>query len=197
MLPPVLVTAPAELPVSRAEAKLHCRIPSAITAEDDTFDALIEAATAHLDGWRGVLGRCLVTQKWRQDYCDWRAVLHLPFPDVDGDSVTVTFLDANGDSQTVSSNLYEVIEGRGGPEVHFLDAFTEPGVYDDKAYPISIEFDAGFGAASAVPAALKLLIKQMISTWYYNRETAIVGTIVAATPQSYDAVIAQYRRVTP
>jgi uncharacterized phiE125 gp8 family phage protein len=195
MLPPVPITPPVELPVSRAEAKLHCRVPAAVTAEDDTFDEMISAAVAHLDGWHGVLGRCLVTQRWRQDYPDWRPVLHLPFPDVAAASVVVSYRDEDNVEQTVSDTLYEVIEGLRGPAVHFLDDFTDPSVYDDKAYPVSIAFDAGFGDAAAVPPDLKLLIKQMVSTWYWNRETAIAGSGFADTPHSHDAVVARYRRV--
>ena len=61
---PVLVTPPAETPVSRTEAKAHLRVDG--TGDDDLIDGLIDAAVAHLDGYTGILGRCMVTQTWRQ-----------------------------------------------------------------------------------------------------------------------------------
>lgn len=79
MLAPVRVTPPAEPPVSLEEAKAHLRVDF---GDDDLYVAgLIEAATAHLDGWSGILGRALVTQTWRQDLCGFPrdGVIRLPW----------------------------------------------------------------------------------------------------------------------
>jgi len=68
LAPPVRVTAPADRPVTLAEVKNHCRIDH---SDDDTLvQSYIDAAVAHVEGWSGVLGRCLVTQTWRQT--TWR-----------------------------------------------------------------------------------------------------------------------------
>ncbi len=56
-------TSPAELPVSIFEARSHLRVDH---SEDDALIAgYIAAATDALDGRDGLLGRALVTQRWR------------------------------------------------------------------------------------------------------------------------------------
>lgn len=88
-MPPVLVTPPASLPVTLEDARLHCRVDH---YDDDTLLAtLIGAATGHLDGWTGVLGRCIMPQTWRVTACSGDVVL--PMPDVTAatvDDVPVT-----------------------------------------------------------------------------------------------------------
>lgn len=76
---PVLVTAPVATAISLAEAKAHLRIDHA--DDDAMIEALIAAATAHLDGWRGVLGRCIMSQTWSVTVQD-AGIYVLPMPDV-------------------------------------------------------------------------------------------------------------------
>ena len=81
MITPRRTLGPTEKPVSLAEAKAHLRY------DDDDQDVLIAAciaaATDRLDGWAGILGRCLVAQTWAVDLGCWPADrwLRLPFPD--------------------------------------------------------------------------------------------------------------------
>jgi hypothetical protein len=76
---PVRVAAPQGELVSLGVLKDHLGV---VGAHDDArIAALLAAAVAHLDGWRGALGRCILTQSWRVDYDDEGTHL-LPFPDV-------------------------------------------------------------------------------------------------------------------
>ncbi len=196
MIPPVLVTAPAEMPVSVAEAKAHLRV--GFSTDDTLIGSLIAAATAHLDGWSGILGRCIVTQTWSQSYPCWPAdgVLRLPFPNVDAASVTLTYLDTLGDVQTVADALYEVIEDARGAYVRLRDAFTAPSLENDRAKPVTATFDAGYGDAAATPAALKAAILLMLADLYENREGQMVGVGLDVRPNpTVDRLIAPYRRV--
>ena len=85
---PVRVAAPQGELVSLGVLKDHLGV---VGAHDDArIAALLAAAVAHLDGWRGALGRCILTQSWRVDYDDEGTHL-LPFPDVS----TVTAVDAS------------------------------------------------------------------------------------------------------
>ena len=65
-----LVTPPAEL-IPLPEAKAWLRVDG--MEEDALIGGLLAAATAHLDGWTGVLGRALGEQVWEISLDAWPA----------------------------------------------------------------------------------------------------------------------------
>lgn len=196
MFRPKLITAPAELAVSVSDAKGHLRV--AHSSEDTVIGAFVGAAIAHLDGYSGILGRCLVTQTWRQDFAGWPedGRLRLPFPDVDLDSVVVTYLDTLADEQIVPEAQYEVLQDARGVYVEFRAAFTAPTLEDDRAAPVWVTFDAGYGAAASVPAAIKAAILLITGDLYENRENTVISDArVQAMPIAADRLLTPYRRV--
>lgn len=150
MYAPVLVTPPAELPVTLAEAKVQLRVFH--DEEDDKILRHVRTAVGHLDGYRGVLGRCLVEQTWSQAFDAWDAYLTLPFPDAR--DIVVTYRDDAGDTQTVLSSLYWHGRYGTGYRLRWLDAFSWPSFDEDPA-PITVTFTVGFGAAADVPDDIK------------------------------------------
>ena len=87
---PIRVTPPAGPVVDLHVLKEHLRVVG--NHDDSVIEALERACVAHLDGWRGVLGRCIQQQSWRVDYPGagrWR----LPLPDV----TQVTATNGGGD----------------------------------------------------------------------------------------------------
>lgn len=185
---PILVTPPAEPAVSLAELRAHVRVGAIITEDDSVLQGFISAAVAHLDGYSGILGRCLVAQEWSQGYCGWAAHLLLPFPDVS--AATITYLDADGASQTVPSAQYEIVRGHLGDHILFKSAFTWPELDSDAFHPVSVQFTAGYGAAADVPWALKVAIMQLAAHWYENREA--VGD-ARPMPMAFEALMRPYR----
>lgn len=189
---PVLVTAPAEAPVTPAEAKAWLRVDH--DDEDELITSLVAAAVAHLDGYSGILGRAMVNQTWRQDFGCWPGdrVLRLPFPDVS--SVTVKYRDEDDVEQTVNATLYELLEDARGAYVRLKDSFTAPALADDRSEPVQVTLVAGYGAdADAVPGALKQAIKQLVAYWYENREAVSPGAMTEL-PLGVSALVAPYRR---
>lgn len=76
---PTRVTPPVAPVVALPDLKAFLRITSG--DDDAVLVALEAAAVAHLDGYRGVLGRCIGEQTWSLPGaagCD----LRLPFPDI-------------------------------------------------------------------------------------------------------------------
>lgn len=192
MLAPVRTTAPAATPVSLTEAKLHLRVDH---GDDDTLiTSLIQAATDYVDGWAGILGRCLVTQSWRQDFCDWPTcrVLRLPFPDVS--AATVKYFDEDNTEQAVADAMVTVLSDARGSFVRFSDEFTYPGLYDDRADAVQVTITAGYGEAADVPSAIKAAILLLVGHWYANRE-AVTSETATVLPMAVDALLAPYRRV--
>lgn len=186
MLRPVRVAEPTEYPISLDEARAHLRVESA--DEDFLIMSLVAAATDHLDGYSGVLGRCIVNQQWRQDFASW-SPLRLPFPNVS--AVAVSYLDADGLPQTVAAADHRLVDAVRGPEVYFRPGWAAPVTDLGTHGPISVTFTAGYGPASRVPASIKAAILLHVGTLYEHRESIVTGTIVAPTG-AYDALISPH-----
>lgn len=187
---PVLVTPAAATPVSLTEAKAHLRVDH--TSEDTLITSLVEAATAHLDGYSGILGRALVTQTWRQDFDGFWHCLRLPIP-----AATVSALKWTDDADTpaettIAASNYELQNDALGSFVRLIDDFVYPSnLAETRA--VRVTFTAGYGAASAVPGSIKAAILLLVGHWYANREA--VGESMSELPMAVDALLAPYRRV--
>ena len=162
MIRPVQTSAPAAEPVSLVEVKSHLRVMH--NDEDALIARLISAAVADLDGYAGILGRCMMNQEWRQDFKEWDWRFRLPFPNVS--TATITYQDEDDATQTVLAGQFEIVETHRGAEVVFKDAFQKPSAYDDVLAPISVTFTAGYGAASDVPQDIKIAISLMVQLDY-------------------------------
>lgn len=188
MFKPSLVIPPESAPVELTEAKAHCRVD--FDDDDTLITSLVQAATDHLDGYAGILGRCLVNQTWSIQVANWSDCIRLPFPDCS--SVVVIHHDANGDEQTISSGLYSTLEDAVSAYVSFTSAFTSPSL-ENVDNPITITFVSGYGEVDAVPQAIKQAILLLVSHWYENRES--VGANMSEVPMAVDMIIAPYRRM--
>lgn len=191
---PLLVTAPAEMPVGLDEAKAHLRVDH---AEDDVFiTALIAAATSHLDGWAGTLGRCLVTQTWSRTWSGFPACDHLPLPFVDADDVTVAYRPPGAASdETLASSLWHHVRAADGDRLHLASGFAWPATAE-RPDAVTVTATHGFGAAAAVPQPIKAAILLMIGDLYRNRETGVVGTVSQPVSMSVtvEALLAPWRK---
>lgn len=183
------VVAPAEPVVSLAEAKAHLRVEHA--DEDAYIHSLVQAATAHLDGWSGTLGRALVEQTWEVTLDAFPVgAIHLPLGDVIA-VVSVKYDDTAGDEQTVSSTDY-VLDNRS------LDGWVVPVAAVswpdtlDAVNAVRVRYTAGYGAASAVPAAIRHAILMLVAHWYANREAVTAGG-ASALPMAVDALVHPFR----
>ena len=185
------IAAPAEAPVSLDEMKAQVRV---LEADDDALiQGLLDSAVGYLDGADGILGRCLVTQTWQQEFAAWGIGLRLPFPDVIG--ITIRYFDADGVLQVLASGEYELVEDDKGARLRWKDSFSAPALAPDMALPIRVEVTAGFGAASDVPEPLKLSIKLLAAHWYENREAVQMAGGMNDVPLAFTALIAPWRRV--
>lgn len=189
MYRPELVTAAAETPVSVIEAKAHLRVDH--DDEDALVTTLIEAATAHLDGYAGILGRCLVTQTWRQDFDGFSRCMRLPL--LAATIASVKYRVSAGTLATVASADYSLKADALGSYVRFNDDYSYPGDLA-QSQAVLIEFTAGYGDADAVPAAIKAAILLLVGHWYANRE-AVTSDSAVTLPMAVDALLTPYRRV--
>lgn len=165
-----LFTPPSELPLTLAEAKAHLRETE--SDQDTQIEAFLKGAVSQLDGRDGVLGRALCTQTWDMllDAFPAGDAIEIPLPPLQ--SVTsVTYVDQDGATQTMPSADY------------IVDTASQPGVIVlayGKSWPyaraqrnaVTIRFIAGYGAAAAVPPAIKDAIKLMVGDRHKDREGA-------------------------
>jgi len=189
MLAPVRTAAPSEKPVTLAEAKAQCRVDH--SDEDTKIAAFIAAATGHLDGYTGILGRALVTQTWRQDFSAFASKLRLPLKPV-ASITSVTYYDGDNAQQTLSSSVYELLTDAAGPYLALKPDQDWPGTYD-RAAAVSVTFVAG-AAVADVPEEIKQAILLMVGHWYENRE-AVTEAKMSDLPLAVDALLRPYRRV--
>lgn len=193
-LPPVRTVAPAELPLTLAECKDHLHVEH---SEDDALIAgYLSAAVDALDGWSGELGRCLVTQTWRQDFACFPAGrdLRLAFPDVQ--SVAVAYSDGDDAEQTLAGTVYRLLPTTLGASLFLKTGQAWPSTYD-REDAVRVTMTCGYGAASDVPEKLRQALKMTVADWYARRETVITGAIVSQLPLPVSAqrLIRQARRV--
>lgn len=188
---PVLLLAPAEHPVTLMEAKAHLRVEH--SEEDLLITNLISAATSHLDGWTGTLGRCLVTQTWRQDYIGFCSKLRLPLHPV-ASVVSVNYIDSLGANQSLPNTEWQLLADNLGPYVA-LNAGKAWPVTGAAALVASVTYAAG-GSPSAIPSAIKQAILLIIGDWYRHRETVAVGVATERLGLSatVSALLAPFRR---
>jgi len=186
-----LVTPPSILPVSREEAKAHCRVVG--DDEDDVFDGLIAGVVEYLDGPSGILGRAIMEQVWMLELASWpTSPLTLPVEPVSG--VTITYFDTAGAEQTLPVAAYRLDSTSGAASVlHMTGTGDLPALDDDSAYPVRVAITAGAAAAADVKSGMKVLIKMLIAHWYENREAVVVGTITSEMPLAASALLARYR----
>jgi uncharacterized phiE125 gp8 family phage protein len=191
-LKPRRTVAPAEPLLTLAEVKAHLRVDH--DDEDNLISSLIAAATDHLDGRAGVLGRALVTQTWVQEWSGFPACrrIRLPLPDVQ--SVTITYIDDDGAEQTFAASGYHVTHDSRSGLVILDDDASWPST-TDRPDAVTITMVAGFGDPDAVPRAIRTAATILVSTWYRNRDAVVTGTIAAAMPISVDRLIQPYRLV--
>jgi uncharacterized phiE125 gp8 family phage protein len=165
-----VVTAPSIQLVTTAEVKAQAKIE--ISEDDALLDAYIERATEYLgnevDGG----------MQFRQTQFDlpvsewWDAPLKLPRPPFYGLN-SLKYYDTAGTQQTL--NLANVIVRRPWRQpgtIEWAPRITLPSVDPDREFPITVRFEAGWGAANEVPAQVKQAVVLLVAQWYRDREAA-------------------------
>lgn len=184
MMRVVVVTPPTPV-VSLDEAKLHLRVDT--SDEDDLIFGMVAAATAHIDGPSGWLGRAIGVQTLTAHFDNFGCGgLILPFPPI----VCVTsvqYLASPGVEQTVDAALYETM---GGTLVPKHGQTWPASLWRREA--VRVTYQAGYAEA---PAPIRAAILLMVGDLFRNRETVALGTIAPpiAMSMTVEALLQPYR----
>ncbi|MBN50034.1 MAG: hypothetical protein CMN85_10870 [Spongiibacteraceae bacterium] len=171
------VEAPAEEPVTTAEAKDHARID--ISDDDTLVDAMVESVRLHTEDF---LGRALVTQTLSLQLDRFPEVIELPRPPLQSVS-SITYVDADGATQTLAASKYRV-DNKSAP-ARVTPAWGE--VWPSTRAvtgAVTVQFVAGYGAAADVPQRIKHAILMAFGHLYENREDVSVGVQGHKLPQN-------------
>lgn len=186
-----LVTAPAVVAVSLAEAKEHLRVEADDHDDDFLIQGLLDAAIATIDGPEGI-GAAMVTQTWRLSLDCLFSPIRVPIWPLR--SVTgITYVDDDGATQTLSSSLYRVNTDRRPGVIERAYNASYPNVIA-RSGAVKITFTAGFGSLAAdTPRDLRAAILLIVGHLYANREAVVIGSPVATVPMAAEAILNRYR----
>lgn len=184
-----LISGPASEPVTLAELKAQCRVEH--SAENDLLTAYGIAARQQCES---ILERALITQTWARmlDCFPWSEI-ELGKPPVQA-ITSITYIDTAGATQTLSSSAY-VLDPTGEEPGFVLPVFgyVWPPTLDT-AGAVTITFTCGYGAAAAVPDAIKTWIRMRVATLYRFRESIGAGLSMQEVPSRHlDGLLDPYR----
>ncbi len=176
-----LIQPPAVEPVSIAIARLQCHVDG--TDEDELLSIYIGAARAQAEA---LTGRALIDQTWQQTLDAFPVEgIQLLKPPVSS-IPSVTYVDANGAVQTLSSAGY-ALDSAASPSGWLLpaDGTTWPAT-DDVVNAVRVQMRCGYGpAATDVPAPLRQWMLRTIAYFYDQRTAADVAGKASALPDRF------------
>ena len=106
---------------------------------------------------------------------------------------SVSYIDVNGVAQGLGASQYKVDLVTEPARVVPAYGTTWPGARNEIA-AVTVNYTCGYGAASAVPEAIKSWIKLQVGAMYENREAFATGRgIVAVELPFVDALLQPYR----
>ena len=182
---PVRVAGPDGQAVTTELAKTHLRVDG--PDEDILIASLIAAATEHLDGYHGILGRCIAPQSWRQDYAGFEADMVLnvsPVLKIE----SVQYVDPSGVIRDLEGARLFAAAGRTIVRPPAGQTWPDVAQQEDA---VQITVRAGY---AVVPTPIKQAILLLVGHWYANREAVVTGATLATLPLAVDRLLAPYRR---
>ncbi len=173
-------TTPTSFPIDVPDAKRQTNITF---AEDDLYlQDLIEAVT---DQTQRDTKRQWIQATYVQTLAAFDRVIRLEVAPVI--SVTsVEYIDFDGVTQTLSTDIYDVVINEEPALILLADGQTFPTTFN-QPYAVTITFEAGY---ETVPPSALQAIRFLTSHWYQNRESQVIGASIQSFPETYQSLIA-------
>lgn len=190
----VVTVPPVGHPLALADAKLHLRIETGDTWQDDQIDLLCAAVHRKLEN---ELGYPVLRQTRRTDLngfpidpCTDRAIW---LGGGDNPAIaSLTYYDAAGVSQSLTGSDY-VLDAVSRPALILPAPGTVWPACQRRPGAVAITWTAGWANAAAVPEDLVHAQKLLLGHWFENREAVLAGTIATTLPLGWDECLEQHR----
>jgi len=187
-----LITPPATEPITLADAKMHLRVDSDLTIEDQYITDLIIVARGMVEAFTG---RALITQTWEMclDGFPDKDFINLPFGKLQ--SVTsITVKNSVGEETILTATTQYLVNTNSEPgRVVLPYSGSWPSLTPYPVNPIKILFVCGYLTAEAIPGILKSAIKLILSDLYENRESQVYGNQKYIQNPTAEALMRQFR----
>lgn len=180
----ITITPPTVEPITLAEARATLRLGSDETALDDDIELAITAAREWCENYtrRAYVQRTyeLVLSCFPRD-----GVIELPMPPLR--SVTsITYVDTNGDEQTLATSQYLVRTAREPGHVRTAYDVSWPDTHPQESEAVRVRYVAGYEAPAGsptdytynVPAAVKRWLRMNVATRIENPQALAQGVAV-------------------
>lgn len=185
-----VVTPPSQTAVSIESAKKHLNVTH---ADDDSYiEALVEVATLKVES---ETSRRLMRQTSRYTIdtfpCDSARPLILPVHPIASIN-SVQYIDPQGATQTWDPAKY--VSDLANEPARLAPAFGQ--IFPITQYRLAaawVNFDAGYTEPEDVPAPLLQALLLIVGTFYENRETIVVGSVVSEIPNAAEWLLRPYR----
>ncbi|UAK25861.1 head-tail connector protein [Sphingomonas nostoxanthinifaciens] len=185
----VVVVEPPQPVVAWADADAHLNL-GGDTTQQAMVEGMIAAATAHIDGPEGWLGRALGEQTLEARFgaflCCGSSV-RLPFPPQTA-LLGVKYLDAMNVEQTADLADFYLA----GSDLYPSSGSWAWDGASLRAEAIRIRYTAGY---TAIPKPIRAAILMMVADLYENRDTTVPSAHAVAVPMSttVEALLSTYR----
>jgi uncharacterized phiE125 gp8 family phage protein len=180
-----LSVAPTTEPLTIEDVQAYCQYGDLPTDQRATVTLLIKSAREVIERR---LCRKIISQTWKAYLDEWPDVIEIKDKIPVTAISSITYVDDNGTTQTLSSSLYQSDYASTQGPCRIMPAYNQswPEIRTETLKPICITFTCGYGAASAVPAAIKNAMLYLIASNMAVRESIITGTIVNVNPHGLD-----------
>jgi uncharacterized phiE125 gp8 family phage protein len=171
-------------PVSLAEAKAHLRVTDG--SDDALIVGYLMAARQHVEDFTGrTLSLQTYDYKIDDELCDEIVLPRPPLVSV----TSVSYVDINGATQTLSAALYQVDTGILFGRIVPAYQATYPSVRS-QPNAVAVRFQAGY---SQIPEPIRQAILLLVSHFYDNRQPVLIGAISSELPFSVVALLSPYK----
>jgi uncharacterized phiE125 gp8 family phage protein len=180
-----VVTPPVTEPVTIQEAKAQLHIGASDTSYDSELSAMIAAAR---EEWERDTSTALITRTLEHRLPRWLDVVQLTVRPVIAIS-SITYIDTNGDSQTVATADYYI----DGDQVRFKQSFDKPAI-ERRSEAVRITYTAGYGVdVFQLPQLDRMAIKLSLANRFENRDDMMGG---AGERKAYEALVTKKMRAS-